>query len=325
MFKSLAAGLAVFLFTTLASADSTTAEALFAEGRRLFELGNYEQACPKFAESQRLDPGTGTLLNLANCYEKQGKLATAWSTWRDAASSARATDQPDREAHARQKAAELQALLARLNITVEPAARVEGLVVTRNGQDQSSATYGTPLPVDAGTYRIEAKAAGYEPWVKEVSLKDGELRTLAIERLVPSQQTAPPPEPTPVAPAQAPPEPQAESDAGASGGSMMKTWGYVSLGVGALGVGVGSYFGVRAINKNEDSKLGCTGNTCNRQGTDDRDAARSAGTISTVMLGVGAALVATGVVLVVVAPSEETAISASPTWGGGSLQLTGSF
>ncbi|MBK7777474.1 MAG: hypothetical protein IPI43_25675 [Sandaracinaceae bacterium] len=84
-----------------ADAQSTgsqaAAEALFREGRRLMEEGNYDEACPKFEASNRLDVAVGTLLNLGVCWEQGGRLASAWATFLEAAALAARTGSPERE------------------------------------------------------------------------------------------------------------------------------------------------------------------------------------------------------------------------------------
>ena len=55
----------------------TMAEALFQQGKQLLERGDAHAACPKLAESLRLDRATGTLLALAMCHEVEGRLASA--------------------------------------------------------------------------------------------------------------------------------------------------------------------------------------------------------------------------------------------------------
>src|SRR6478609_5404487 len=76
--------LAVLAAPRLAQADDPRLGVdLFQSGRQLMNDGNYEKACPLLRDSQKADPQPGTLLNLALCYEKQGKTASAWSTYTD--------------------------------------------------------------------------------------------------------------------------------------------------------------------------------------------------------------------------------------------------
>ena len=53
------------------------AESLFREGKRLSSEKKFSEACPKFEESYRLDPGLGTLLNLATCHLSFGHYEQA--------------------------------------------------------------------------------------------------------------------------------------------------------------------------------------------------------------------------------------------------------
>src|SRR5262245_52199416 len=85
--------LSMSLWTTAVAAQDTVpsdderaaAQVLFDEGRKLLKDEKIELACAKFAESMRLDHAVGTQLNLADCYEKLGRTASAWINWVEAA------------------------------------------------------------------------------------------------------------------------------------------------------------------------------------------------------------------------------------------------
>ena len=76
--------------TAFAGGNEAAAEALFDEAKKLANDGKFAEACPKFAESNRLDRGAGTLIHLADCYEKNKQTASAWATFKEAASAAQA-------------------------------------------------------------------------------------------------------------------------------------------------------------------------------------------------------------------------------------------
>ena len=72
------------------AADTAAAQSLFSDARKLMLAGNFADACPKREESEKLDPGMGTLYNLGDCYEHVGKTASAWAAFDEVANEARA-------------------------------------------------------------------------------------------------------------------------------------------------------------------------------------------------------------------------------------------
>jgi len=87
--------------------DSATAESLFNEALALLERKMPAEACPKLEASQRFDPGVGTLLYLADCYQQLGRTASAWATFREAAYMAK-DRKDDREPMAVENARNLE-------------------------------------------------------------------------------------------------------------------------------------------------------------------------------------------------------------------------
>jgi hypothetical protein len=163
-----------------ARADAATAQALFDQGKKLMGEKKYAEACPKFEESQKLDPGLGTQTNLAICYEAMGRTASAWSLYLEVAGAAKATNQPDREKKARDAAKALEPKLSKL--TIEVASPVDGLEIKRNGQVVGQATWGTPIPVDPGDVKLTAVAPNRKLWETSLTIdKPGDSKVTVPE------------------------------------------------------------------------------------------------------------------------------------------------
>lgn len=299
-------------------ADRTAAEALFQEGKRLMEAGHYDQACPKLAESQRRDPGTGTLLATALCHEQQGKLATAWGEFREALGMARAQQRQERIELAEEHIAALEPRLPKLTVVVAAPA-VEGLEVTLDG---ASAVIGTALPIDPGQHELGASAPGKKPWSETFALPAGEQRTIEVPEL--ADAPAPPPAPVP-------------SDDGGDGGAQQLI-GFVVGGLGVLAMGAGAVAGGMAISKRGDSDDECPEDRCTQAGVDLNEEAKTAALVSNIGIFGGLGLVAVGTVLVLTGLSDgedEQSESArrAPTWTlgptmgpkGGGMLLRGTF
>ena len=150
-----------------------TAEALFQQGAELMEQKKFSEACDQFAASQQLDPGLGTTLYLADCYEQAGKTASAWALFQEAADGARRAQQADREQIANERAASLKARLSKLELRVSDARRIPGLELRLNDVPVPSVSWNAPLPVDPGQMRVEARAPGKKPWFVEVKVAPG--------------------------------------------------------------------------------------------------------------------------------------------------------
>ncbi|HEX6276874.1 MAG TPA: tetratricopeptide repeat protein [Polyangiaceae bacterium] len=199
------------------------AETLYQQARDLMAEGRYDEACPKLEESQRLDPATGTLLNLASCHEHQGRLATAWFEYLDAVTLARRDGRPDRVAYAQGRLAELEPKLSRLTLVVPEAADYPGLELELDGTRIGKAARGVPAPVDPGAHVVEVRAPGRQSI--KLSIEIGtvpEQKTLTIPELAPTT-----PEPAPVvvpAPQSAEPAPADR----ASPGRPIPTTAYVA-------------------------------------------------------------------------------------------------
>lgn len=155
------------------ASDSATAQALFDRGKKLMREGKLSEACSALEESQRIEARSGTALNLADCYERSGRLASAWSTFLEAATLAKTTGNTAREHGARERATALAPRLSNLVINAPSAASTPGLEIKRDGKLVGSAQLGLPLPADAGKHTVAAEAPGRKPWQSEVTVQSG--------------------------------------------------------------------------------------------------------------------------------------------------------
>jgi tetratricopeptide (TPR) repeat protein len=261
------------------------ADTLFEDGRRLMEQGSLEEACATLEKSLQLAPRLGTMLNLGGCLERRGQLARAIALYERAASLARQLGRSDREAAAREFAAALEPRVAKLLVIAdEPAlvTQVDGETIsTRSGL----------VPLDPGPRRLVARMPGRVPFELVLDLHAGETRTVTIPRLAEEPKRAAPPP--------------------ASSGSSLRTAGLATgFGLAAVGLGLGTFFGLEARAKHEDSLAECDAAGCSEKGLTFIHDAKAAGNASTALFVAGAtALAATVVVLVLTRRSRDVAQS----------------
>lgn len=297
--------------------SNTAAESLFQEARKLAEAKKYTEACPKFLASHKLAPAHGTLLNLADCYEKNGQIASAWARFHEAIALAQKLGRPDREKTARDRADKLEPRLIKLTIV----AKDRDAEVKLDGNALDSAVLGTPVPVDPGKHTVEASAKGKKPWSTSVDVSEKNRSASLDIPALEDEPVAAPPSGNGDKPKTVDNPPDDEGD-----GSNMKTIGIAVGAVGLAGIGIGSFFGIRASDKWKDAKARCNASyECDATGVDLADQARSSGTIATLGFIAGGALLVAGVVLFVTAPSGKPANKMKVGVGPGSVLVGGSF
>lgn len=222
--------------------DPAAAEALFRSGRQLLQEVRLEEAYAKFEESYRLDPTAGALFNQGECRMKQGKTASAWALYQQAATLADVQGKPDLFDLANTRVNQLQADLSYLTFHVGNP--VPGLEVLRDGVLVGRAQFDVSLPIDPGRHSISAHAPGYESL--ELAVVVGEKhdrQTINIPTLKEKALVIPPPQRRSVAPqaAQAEPNP----------------WPWVIGAAGATSLLVGGVSGVLAIRENHRMSEAC--------------------------------------------------------------------
>jgi hypothetical protein len=288
MLRGLPVVLVALLFPDSARAQApsqtpSVAEALFEDAQRLLEAGNVHEACAKFAESQRDDPGLGTLLHLALCHEREGRTATAWAEFEDAQAQAHRRREFDREALARAHASALAQSVDR--IVLGMAQPPTDLTIAVDGTELGAGTLGTPLPLDPGRHVIEASAAGKQSRAITVSLgASGNTQRIDIPDL----------EDIRVAPSASEPR--------ASATVSRQSIGYVLGASGIVILGVAAYFDAMALSKDNQSKTASAA-----KGPSLYHDAQSDQAVAQIALGVGVAALGSGVILAFWPPTSRTA------------------
>jgi hypothetical protein len=225
------------------ASDAARADQLFQQGKQRLAEEDYAAACPLLAESNALDPATGSLLALAFCHERQGKLASAFREYMQVAARSEQERRPDREAAAREKASQLEPRLSTLTIAAQDTPR--GLEVRLDGELVDPELLGRPLPVDGGNHLVSASAPSKQAWSAQVEMaKTADSKAVYVSTLEDAaDQTAEPPPAAPLAPASAARAAAGDRRADASGRLNAGEWiGITVIGAGVVALGVGTSF-----------------------------------------------------------------------------------
>jgi len=287
--------------------DQATADTLFKQGRAAADRRDHATACARFHESDRLDPALGTKFNIADCEEHLGNLETAWALFAEVAAKFPAGD--DRLPIAKRRLAGLEKRLAK--IVVRLAAEAQGAAVERDGQPMDESLLGAAVPVRPGHHKIVVTAPGRAPRGYDLDAKAGDMvdLTVTIGASTPAPNTA-------AAVKVEPPQPE-----GTGSAPVRRTLGFVAVGLGIAGIGVGAITGGLALADKRKVDASCHGTKfcVDQAGIDASAQGRVVSIVSTASFAIGGAALLAGVVLVLTSkdpPKTMIAPSASPAGAG---------
>jgi hypothetical protein len=263
--------------------QKTLAESLFQDAKSLMKQGKYAEACPKLAESFRLDAAGGTMINWADCEAHLGHWATALTYYRKARTMAVQAKRNDRVQICDDQIPQLEKKVARVVVNV--ASPAKDTHVALDGVELGQPAWGTAMMIDPGAHAIDVTAPGKTPFHADVTIGDApETKTVDVPALADAATGT-----TSSATIDAP-----------SSTSSKRTVGWIVGGVGVVAVGVGTYFLIH-------------GNSLKNEVNDDPHALdvhdkvssqHTAITIAELGLGVGIAALGTAAWLIATSPNE---------------------
>jgi hypothetical protein len=305
------------------SEQKALAEVLFRKAREALKERDFTTACPTFEESYRLDAALGTRLNLAVCHEQQGKLASAWVEFTDAASEARRLGQKEREQLALRRAQALKPLIPTLLFAIPaPVLALDGLTLLLDGKPLARALWTSPLPVDAGSHVLEVRASNHVPYKTQVEAKASTPLQVDIPMLD-VEASANMPAPLDIDSALLRERTAPPVDARTSS---WKRIGIMTAVVGGSGIAAGAVFGLAAMSEKATRDEHCFGpghSSCDGEGLYADQQARRYATGSTIAFLAGSALTTLGIAAILAAPAPASATESKLTRPSFGLGPTG--
>jgi len=277
---------------TPGESDAAAAQSLHQLGQALMRMGDLDEACPKLEQSLAAEVSPETALLLALCHDKQGKLASAWAGYRQAAVMLKDGGRAADARQAAERALDLEPQVPKL--TIVPAQKVPGMEIWRDGVKFGGELFGVPVAINPGKHTVEIRATGFHSWSTEVDVGAAGDRPMVVVPPLAERQS----------------QPITPEAASSSGRGWMFTAGVLTAGAGAASIGLGTILGLvaaRDIHTAESDELLCgRDRQCTDEGYALIERADREALGSTIAIAAGSIAVVAGFVLVVVDPYESS-------------------
>ncbi|MDB4998611.1 MAG: hypothetical protein JWM74_6043 [Myxococcaceae bacterium] len=160
---------------------------LTLRAQELMARGSYAEASEKLVASKAIRATAQTVLLLAQCYERMGRLVAAVAEYRAAGSAARSEGQTHRAVAGDEGVIRLTPRLAHVTIAA-PEIAIPGLEVRRDGELLADKDFGVATLMDPGSHELVATAPERKPWSLVVQIAAGESPTFRVPPLDPEDE-----------------------------------------------------------------------------------------------------------------------------------------
>lgn len=244
----------------------------FLAGQTLYEEAKYALAIKEFQASYDAVKSPNSRLYVARCIRKLGRKKDAYNEYVLVVAEAEKRAAEDAKyagtlSAAKDELAELKTEVAVLRLLIPADVKVASIRIDNEAIDASRFLLGG-VAVELGPVLVSAEAKGRKPFNKTLEFKAGDDRKVAVELPLDDSDNQKP-------------------------GSSLRTYAYVSGGVGVAGLALWGIFGVMAKSRYDDLKAQCQGR-CDASFQDQVDAGRTETTVSNIALAFGIAGIAAG-------------------------------
>ncbi len=316
-----------------AAEPAVVASTLFNQAVEKMEAEQFSEACPLLEQSYKLAPKPGTLFTLANCRDREGKVASANTRYAEYLRTYAGMTEAERQKHANRafisetRVHELESRLPKLKLTWQGELPAQ-LRILVDDVEWASHAPGFTFPLDPGPHQISVMQPGAPGKKREIMLELGKATTLDINAEVSFVKLHAPESTTDVVPVKTFPSATNPRT------NPRKTAGFITLGVGSAGLVFGGIMGMLALSEKQTVAAHCHGTArheCDATGISAVERMRTYANPSTIGFVAGGVLAATGVVLVVTSPRQTKeepmtmTLDAGGVRGGGFVGVEGKF
>lgn len=321
--------------TAQSDEDKAAARQLATDGAKAMDEKRWKDAIDMFTRAESLVHSPQHLLYLARAHVQIGKLVKAREfylkivkedipagkpkSWTDAKTAAQAEIGP------------LEPKIPQLKIVVEGGDK--SVEVKQDGEVVKSALIGVSRPVDPGEHVLEAKDGAGLVAKQTITLSEGGNETVTLKLEAPKSGGGDKKDPPPADPKDTPPPEKKDPPPDAGTGEPSKVLPFTLIGVGVVGLAVGTVFLLKWNSTKADADALCPDNKCGSKlaEAEELDSQwKSQRTLSFVGYGVGIVAAGVGITLLLTSKSSPPPAPAAGAWvrpfvGVGSLGLYGAF